>query len=177
MGVPAILSAAPTANLHSRLDLASFVISRSNPLTARVAVNRYWQMYFGVGLVKTAEDFGTQGERPTHPALLDWLADEFMRSGWDVKALQRTIVTSATYRQSSRVNDELYEADRDNQWLARGPRFRLEAEIVRDQALAAAGLLSEKMFGPSVMPPQPDGICVLDHFEEHAADNQKGKQG
>ncbi|MBC8354851.1 MAG: DUF1553 domain-containing protein [Planctomycetes bacterium] len=157
-GVPAILSADSIARGNNRLELAAWLTSTSNPLTARVAVNRYWQMYFGVGLVKTTEDFGTQGERPSHPKLLDWLADEFMRSDWDVKALQRRIVTSATYRQSSRVTPELLTRDPENRLLARGPRFRLAAESVRDQALAAAGLLTDRVGGPSVLPYQPGGL-------------------
>jgi hypothetical protein len=174
-GVPAILSAAPDANLHSRLDLATSLTSPTNPLTARVAVNRYWQMYFGVGLVKTSEDFGTQGERPSHPELLDWLADEFVRSGWDVKAMQRLIVTSATYRQSSRVTPELLARDPENRLLARGPRFRLRAESVRDQALAAAGLLTDRVGGQSVMPYQPgdlwnDIATDVNYEQDHGAD-------
>jgi hypothetical protein len=133
-------------------------VDPANPLTARVAVNRYWQMYFGTGLVKTVEDFGTQGERPSHPQLLDWLATEFVGSGWDVKAMQRRIVTSATYRQSSRVTPELVARDPDNRLLARGARFRLPAEVIRDQALAAGGLLVEAIGGPSVKPYQPSDL-------------------
>src|SRR5262249_42128950 len=138
---------------NNRLGFAKWLVDRSNPLTARVAVNRYWQMYFGTGLVKTVEDFGTQGEWPSHPELLDWLATEFMegasggvnpRRPWDIKALQRLIVSSATYRQSSRVTPDLMQKDLDNRLLGRGPRFRLSAEVVRDQALAATGLLVER---------------------------------
>jgi hypothetical protein len=129
-----------------------------NPLTARVAVNRYWQTYFGTGLVKTAEDFGTQGEPPSHPELLDWLATEFVRTGWDVKRMQRLIVTSATYRQSSRVRREVLARDPENRLLAHGPRFRLSAEVIRDQALAAGGLLVRRLGGPSVKPYQPAGL-------------------
>jgi Protein of unknown function (DUF1553) len=121
-------------------------------------VNRYWQMYFGTGLVKTAEDFGSQGEVPSHPALLDWLATEFVRTGFDVKAMQRLIVTSAAYRQSSVATPALRERDPENRLIARGPRVRLEAEMIRDQALAVSGLLSPKMGGPSVKPYQPDGL-------------------
>jgi len=173
-GVPAILSANSEASVQSRLDLAISLTSPSNPLTARVAVNRHWQMYFGVGLVKTSEDFGTQGERPSQPDLLDWLADEFMRSGWDVKALQRLIVTSATYRQSSRVTRELLARDPENRLLARGPRFRLPAETVRDQALAAAGLLTDQVGGQSVMPYQPGGLwndiaTDINYEQDHGA--------
>jgi hypothetical protein len=120
-----------------------------------VIVNRYWQMHFGTGLVETAEDFGTQGQWPSHPDLLDWLATEFVRSGWDVKGLNRLIVTSATYRQSSRLNPELLERDPDNRLLARGPRLRLGAEFIRDQALSLGGLLVEKVGGPSVKPYEP----------------------
>ena len=174
-GIPAILAADSESTLHDRLDMSSWLTGTSNPLTARVAVNRYWQMYFGRGLVKTSEDFGTQGERPSHPELLDWLADEFMRSGWDVKALQRLIVTSATYRQSSRLTSESYARDPENRLLARGPRYRLPAETVRDQALAAAGLLTDRVGGPSVMPYQPGDlwkdIAIDSNYEQdHGAD-------
>ncbi len=159
-GLPAVLAPGlvPAAAPRNRLDLARWIVDRSNPLTARVTVNRYWQTYFGTGLVKTAEDFGTQGEYPSHPELLDWLATEFMASGWDVKAMQRLIVTSATYRQSSKVTPALLAADSENRLLARGPRFRLPAEAVRDQALAASGLLVERIGGPSVRPYQPPGL-------------------
>jgi hypothetical protein len=142
----------------SRLDLARWLVDPSHPLTARVAVNRYWQLYFGYGIVKTAEDFGSQGEPPVHPELLDWLATEFIRTGWDIKAMQRLIVTSATYRQSSRVTPLLLEKDPENRLLARGPRFRIPAEMVRDNALAVSGLLNGKIGGPSVFPYQPPGI-------------------
>jgi Protein of unknown function (DUF1553) len=121
-------------------------------------VTRHWQLYFGYGIVKTAEDFGSQGEPPVHPELLDWLATEFIRTGWDIKAMQRLIVTSATYRQSSRVTPVLLEKDPENRLLARGPRFRLQAEMVRDNALAVSGLLNDKIGGPSVFPYQPAGI-------------------
>jgi hypothetical protein len=129
-----------------------------NPLTARVAVNRHWAQFFGRGLVETQEDFGAQGQPPSDAALLDWLAVDFRDGGWSFKKLCKRIVTSATYRQSSKVTPELAAKDRFNRLLARGPRFRLEAEMIRDSALAAAGLLSPKMLGPSVMPAQPDGI-------------------
>jgi hypothetical protein len=157
-GVPASLHAFPPGAPRNRLGLALWLVDANNPLTARVAVNRYWAQFFGTGLVETEEDFGTQGEPPSHPELLDWLAAEYVRLGWDTKALLRLIVTSATYRQSSRVTPELLEKDPRNRLLTRGPRFRLEAEIVRDQALALSGLLSRKMYGPSVFPPQPDGL-------------------
>jgi hypothetical protein len=141
----------------NRLGLAEWLFSPQHPLTARVAVNRYWQLYFGTGLVKTAEDFGSQGDAPVQRELLDWLACEFQKN-WDVKALQRLIVTSATYRQSSQVTPELLEKDPENRLLARGPRFRLPAEMVRDNALAVSGLLNREIGGPSVFPYQPAGI-------------------
>jgi hypothetical protein len=143
----------------TRLDLANWLVADANPLTARVAVNRFWEQLFGIGIVETLEDFGTQGSRPSHPELLDWLAVEFRQGqSWSVKGLLRTIVTSGTYRQSSAVTPAMAARDPQNRLLSRGPRFRLSAEQVRDQALAVSGLLSDKMFGESVMPPQPDGI-------------------
>jgi hypothetical protein len=157
-GVPAFLPPMPEDLPRNRLGLAKWILDPANPLTARVVVNQYWQQYFGTGIVKTAEDFGSQGEPPSHPQLLDWLATEFVRSGWDVKAMQRLIVTSATYRQSSRASRELIERDPENRLLARGPRFRLSAEIVRDNALAISGLLNDKVGGPSVYPYQPAGL-------------------
>jgi hypothetical protein len=156
--VPSALPPLPDGAPRNRLGLAQWLVDPAHPLTARVAVNRYWQMYFGAGLVKTAEDFGSQGEAPSHPELLDWLATEFIRSGWDVRAMQRLIVTSAAYRQSSRVSGELLEKDPENRLLARGPRFRLPAEMVRDNALAIGGLLNERIGGPSVFPYQPKGL-------------------
>ncbi len=180
-----------------RLDLARWLVSPENPLTARVTVNRLWQSLFGVGLVKTAEDFGTQGEAPTHPELLDWLAVEFQGrkqqrtrveddsreqnpifddfnpqnnpAAWNLQHILRQMVTSATYRQSSYVSDELRQRDPDNRWLARGPRFRLPAEMIRDAALATSGLLVEKLGGPSVKPYQPAGL-----WEELSADAVPG---
>jgi hypothetical protein len=156
--VPAFLPPMPADAPRNRLGLARWLVDASNPLTARVAVNRYWQMYFGTGLVKTAEDFGSQGEAPSHPELLDWLATEFVRTGWDVKAMQKLIVTSAAYRQSSVATAAMRERDPENRLMARGPRVRLPAEMIRDQALAVSGLLSTKMGGPSVKPYQPDGL-------------------
>jgi hypothetical protein len=156
--VPAFLPPLPAGAPANRLGLARWVVDPSNPLTARVAVNRYWQSYFGTGLVKTAEDFGSQGEAPSHPELLDWLATEFMRNGWDVKAMHRLIVTSATYRQDSQAPASLRERDPENRLLARGPRVRLAAEMIRDQALAVSGLLNDKMGGPAVKPYQPEGL-------------------
>jgi hypothetical protein len=157
-GVPASLPPLPKGAPNNRLGLARWLVDPSNPLTARVAVNRFWQMYFGAGLVKTVEDFGSQGEWPSHPELLDWLATEFIRTGWDIKATQKLIVTSATYRQSSKVTPALFQKDPDNRLLVRGPRFRLSAEMIRDQALAVSGLLVEKVGGPSVKPYQPKGL-------------------
>ena len=142
----------------NRLDLARWLVSPENPLVARVTVNRVWQAFFGHGFVKTAEDFGVQSEPPSHPELLDWLATEFVARGWDMKALHRLIVTSATYRQSSRVTPALLERDPENRLLARGPRHRLPSWMLRDQALAAAGLLNEQRGGPAVKPYQPEGI-------------------
>jgi hypothetical protein len=157
-GVPAALAPLPQGTPLNRLGLAKWLVEASHPLTARVAVNRYWQMYFGLGIVKTSENFGVQGEPPVHPELLDWLATEFTRTGWDVKAMQRLIVTSATYRQSSRITPALLENDPENRLLARGPRLRLPAETVRDNALAVSGLLSADIGGPSVFPYQPKGL-------------------
>jgi hypothetical protein len=142
----------------TRLDLANWLVAPANPMTARVAVNRYWQQFFGVGLVKSSGDFGAQGELPSHPELLDWLAVEFPHRQWDVKQFLRLIVTSATYRQTAKVSPEVAVKDPQNRWLSRGPRFRLEAELVRDQALAVSGLLSRKLGGASVYPYQPAGM-------------------
>ncbi|MBI3680411.1 MAG: DUF1553 domain-containing protein [Acidobacteria bacterium] len=157
-GLPAIFGRLPEGAGNNRLGLASWLISEKNPLTARVTINRFWQMLFGAGLVKTVEDFGLQGEWPSHPDLLDWLATEFVRTGWDVKAILKTIVISATYRQSSKATPELLQRDPENRLLARGPRFRMPAEMVRDNALHAAGLLKHRPGGPSVKPYQPAGL-------------------
>jgi hypothetical protein len=157
-GVPSVLPPLPAGAPNNRLGFAKWLASPSNPLLARVTMNRFWQMYFGVGIVKTVEDFGSQGEWPTHPELLDWLATEFIRTGWDVKAMQKLIVTSAAYRQSSKETPEAVQRDPENRLLARGPRFRLPAEMIRDQALYVSGLLTEKQGGPSVKPYQPDGL-------------------
>ena len=157
-GVPGVLPPLPPGAPANRLGLARWLMDPSHPLTARVAVNRYWQLYFGSGLVKTAEDFGSQGEPPAHPELLDWLATEFLRSGWDIRGLERLIVTSATYRQASRVTPELLEKDPENRLLARASRFRLPAEMLRDNALAISGLLEEQAGGPGVYPYQPKGV-------------------
>lgn len=155
---PAILNPLPDAAPRNRLTFARWLVAPENPLTARVTVNRIWEQYFGQGIVATSEDFGTQGDPPSHPELLDWLATEFIARGWSMKQMHRLIVTSATYRQEARVTPELVERDPNNRLLARGPRVRLEAEMLRDQALAVSGLLSRKMYGPSVMPPQPEGV-------------------
>ena len=157
-GVPAVLPPLPDDQERNRLAFARWLVDPEHPLTARVTVNRFWQMLLGTGLVKTAENFGLQGEYPSHPELLDWLATTFIDSGWDVKALQRTIVTSATYRQASAVTPELLEEDPENRLLARGPRLRLPAQTIRDQALTVAGLLVDRIGGPSVKPYQPDGL-------------------
>ncbi len=157
-GTPAALPPLPPDAKGNRLDLARWLVSPEHPLTARVAVNRFWQQHFGTGLVRTAEDFGSQGEWPTHPELLDWLATEFMESGWDVKHIQKLIVMSATFAQSSAVREELLERDPENRLLARGPRFRMDAETIRDQALFVSGLLNPEIGGPSVKPPQPAGL-------------------
>ena len=160
--IPASFHPFPAGSPANRLGVADWLTHPDNPLTARVAVNRVWAQFFGTGLVHTQEDFGSQGQPPSHPELLDWLAVEFMgsaeKSPWSHKRLCKLIVMSATYRQSSRASSKLLERDRFNVLLARGPRFRLEAEMIRDNALAVSGLLSHKMYGPSVMPPQPEGI-------------------
>jgi hypothetical protein len=176
-GVPAVLPALPKAWPNNRLGLARWLASTENPLTARVTVNRFWQTFFSNGLVKTAEDFGAQGERPSHPELLDWLAVEFQQSGWNIKALLKTIVTSSTYRQSSRITPELLQRDPDNRLLARGARLRLPAEMIRDQALFVSGLLVEELGGPSVRPYQPEGLykdLLFSNMTKYAQDTNKG---
>jgi hypothetical protein len=157
-GIPACLSSGTSPAKQDRLSLARWLVEPANPLTARVAVNRDWQMLFGAGLVKTVDDFGAQGEPPSHSDLLDWLATEFTRSGWDAKDLLRLMVTSATYRQSSRIDAAALDRDPENRLLSRGPRLRLPAEMIRDQALRLAGLLVERTGGPSVKPYQPPGL-------------------
>lgn len=156
--LPAFLPDLPEGAEANRLGLAQWIVAPENPLTARVNVNRLWQKFFGQGLVKTAEDFGLQGDAPSHPELLDWLAIRFIESGWDLKAIQKDIVMSAAYRQASAVARDLLERDPENVLLARGPRFRLPAELIRDNALAVSGLLAERIGGPSVMPYQPDKL-------------------
>jgi len=158
VGIPASLTGGTDRQVRSRLEMASWLVDGSNPLTARVIVNRFWHQYFGRGLVRTLEDFGSQGDLPTHPQLLDWLAMEFIESGWDVKAMQRLIVTSATYQQSSAVDERQLSVDPANLLLARAPRLRLQAEMIRDQALASSGLLVGTIGGPSVKPYQPEGL-------------------
>ncbi len=157
-GVPSSMPPLPKGAKRNRLGLATWLTAPENPLTARVAVNRIWQHHFGTGLVKTAENFGIQGESPSHPELLDWLSSELIRTGWDVKALHRLIVTSATFRQRSSAAEALQLRDPENRLLGRGPRFRLAAEVVRDNALAIAGLLVKRLGGPSVKPYQPAGL-------------------
>jgi hypothetical protein len=148
----------PEGAPKNRLGLARWLTKPDHPLTARVVVNRFWQQLFGVGLVKTSENFGVQGESPSHPELLDWLAREFIDSGWDVKALMRTIVLSATYRRDSSAPAELIARDPENRLLARGPRFRLPAEAIRDHALAVSGVIRHQVGGPSVYPYQPEQL-------------------
>ena len=157
-GLPAVLPPMPDNAPANRLGLARWLVDESHPLTSRVIVNRFWQLFFGVGLVKTSEDFGVQGEKPIYPLLLDWLATEFMRSGWNVKRMHRLIVMSATYRQSSKMTDALRERDPENRLLARGPRYRLPSFMIRDQSLALSGLSVSKLGGPPVRPYQPPGI-------------------
>ncbi len=157
-GFPACITSIDEPYPPTRLGLARWLLDPNHPLTARVAVNRLWQQCFGDGIVRTSEDFGTQGERPSHPELLDWLAREYVAGGWDTRHMLRLIVTSSTYRQSSRATDELLAMDPDNRLLARGPRHRLDAEVIRDQALAASGLLDRTVGGPSVRPYQPEGL-------------------
>ncbi len=158
---PAVFPAMPYDAPRNRLGLAAWLVDENNPLTARVLVNRFWTQFFGVGIVETAEDFGTQGELPVNQPLLDWLAVELMEQGWSMKSLCRIIVNSATYRQAPTLDALRLEKDPNNRLISRGPRFRLEAEMVRDQALSIAGLLSDEMHGPSVKPPQPDGIWQI----------------
>jgi hypothetical protein len=160
-GVPGIFPPLPEGEPADRSTFARWLASDRNPLAARVAVNRDWRSFFGAGLLRTNGDFGTQSEPPTHPELLDWLAVEFAENGWSRKRLHRLIVTSATYRQSSRLSPALLVGDPENRRLARGPRFRVEAEMVRDTVLAASGRLTPSLGGPSVYPPQPGSVTAL----------------
>ena len=171
-GVPAVLPPMPDDAPNDRLGFAQWLVQPDHPLTARVAVNRFWQMYFGTGLVKTSENFGLQGEYPSHPELLDWLATTFVESGWDVKALQRAIVTSSTYRQASNLTPEALEEDPENRLLARGPRQRMSAQMIRDQALSIADLLAPRLGGPSVRPYQPEGL-----WEEQSSQDYRQSTG
>ena len=157
-GTPSVLPPMPKGAAMNRLGLAKWLTQKSHPLTARVTVNRLWQQAFGTGLVKTSEDFGSQGEPPSHPKLLDWLAVDFQENNWDVKRLMKQMVMSATYRQNSNVTPEIIKRDPENRLYARGPRYRLDAEMLRDQALAVSGLLVNQLGGPSVKPPQPEGL-------------------
>lgn len=172
---PEVLSERTGTYEKNRLGLARWLMDPNHPLTARVAVNRYWQMYFGKGLVETPEDFGIQGKPPTHPELLDWLASEFIRTGWDIKRMQRLIVTSSTYKQSSAGSEERLQKDPENRLLGRAPRFRLDAEFIRDQALCVSGLMSWKIGGPSVKPYQPAKLwnelasASVDYVEDKGA--------
>ncbi|MBL9124646.1 MAG: PSD1 domain-containing protein [Planctomycetaceae bacterium] len=163
---PAVLHPLPPDQPRNRLTFARWLVDRQNPLTARVVVNRIWEQYFGIGLVRTSEDFGTRGEAPSHPELLDWLAVELMEQGWDLRVLHRLITGSATYRQQSRATPELLARDPENRLLARGPRVRLDAEQIRDQALALSGLLNATRGGPSVMPPQPEGVWNMPYSSD-----------
>ncbi|MDX2032012.1 MAG: DUF1549 and DUF1553 domain-containing protein [Blastocatellia bacterium] len=186
-GTPSFLHPFPANAPRNRLGLAQWLADRNNPLTARVIVNRVWQQYFGQGLVSSAEDFGTRCETPSHPELLDWLAMEFRElttdnrqpttdnRPWSLKRIHRRIVLSATYRQSSRITPELLRADPTNRWLARAPRLRVEAEAVRDITLAASGLLSRKIGGPSVFPPIPDGAMAVSFRSRTVWETSKGE--
>ena len=156
-GTPSVLHELAAESYANRLDLARWIVSDQNPLTARVIVNRVWQMYFGRGLVETENDFGALGTPPTHPELLDWMAVEFQKT-WSLKSLHRLIVTSHTYQQSSAVRDDLRAADPKNYLLGRQQRLRLDAEIIRDVCLSVSGLMSPKMGGPPVYPPIPEGV-------------------
>lgn len=160
-GLPEFLLKASAPKPKNRLEFARWLVSEKNPLAARVAVNRAWQSFFGIGLVDTSSDFGTQGSPPSHPELLDWLASDFIKNGWSMKQLHRTIVLSSTYRQSSRTDEKLTKRDPANRLLARGPRVRMPAEMIRDAMLTASGLLSTKMYGPGVYPPQPASVTAL----------------
>lgn len=157
-GVPASVHVSAVTEPANRLGLARWLVDPAHPLTARVTVNRWWSEIFGAGIVRTAEDFGLQGERPTHPELLDWLAVELVQSGWSMKHVLRVIVLSAAYSQSSNLSPEMLAADPDNRWLSRSARLRLPAETVRDNALSIAGILSPAIGGPSVYPPQPPDL-------------------
>ncbi|HEY0075815.1 MAG TPA: DUF1553 domain-containing protein, partial [Abditibacteriaceae bacterium] len=176
--LPASFGNLPEGAPNNRLGLARWIANAENPLTARVWVNRQWEKFFGTGLVKTSENFGLQGEAPSHPELLDWLATEFVRLKWDMKALQKQIVMSAAYRQGSKVSPILLQRDPENILIARGPRFRLPAEVIRDQALATSGLLAPKIGGPSVRPYMPENVwdetSVYGNLRGYKADKGEG---
>jgi hypothetical protein len=177
--VPSMLPPLPDKQCeerYTRLDLANWIVSPENPLTARVTVNRFWQMLFGRGIVATPSDFGLQGAQPTHPELLDWLAVEFVESGWNVKQLIRLLVTSKTYRQSARATTELLERDPDNELLARARRYRMPSWMIRDAALAASGLLNTEMGGPPVKPYQPAGIWAEATFGKIKYEQDSGEK-
>lgn len=175
--VPAILPPMPASYPRNRLGLAKWLVEPSNPLTARVTVNRFWEEIFGAGIVKTAEDFGSQGEPPSHPELLDWLAVDFRESGWDVKRLMRLMVTSAAYRQSGATTPDKLEKDLDNRLLSRGPRYRMDAEMIRDYALDVSGLLVPKIGGPSVKPYQPQRVWETVAMEQSNTRSYKEDTG
>lgn len=176
-GVPAIFPPIPKDAPLNRLGLARWLVQPNHPMTSRVTINRFWQQLFGQGIVKTSEDFGAQGQWPTHPELLDWLSTEFVRSGWDVKAMLKLMVMSNTYQQSSQVTSDLLQRDPTNELLARGPRFRLDAEVIRDTALASSGLLIEKIGGKSVKIYQPDGVWEAVAFQGSNTSIYKQDQG
>ncbi len=175
-GVPEVLHPLRAGQPLDRLGLARWLVDPRNPLVGRVIMNRIWAQYFGRGIVETSEDFGVQGEPPSHPELLAWLAKELVRQGWSQKAMHRLIVTSATYRQSSRVTPDRLERDPFNRLFSRGPRFRMEAEMVRDQALALGGLLKRTIGGPSVFPYQPDGIWFVPYSGDRWNESRGGDQ-
>ena len=175
--VPDFLPSMGDGMSRDRLGFARWLVSGEHPLTARVTVNRFWQQLFGIGLVKTSEDFGLQGEQPSHPALLDWLAVQFVEDGWDVKQTMKRMVMSATYRQSAAVGKAAYKEDPENRLLARGPRLRLDAEVLRDQVLAVSGLMNDHIGGASVKPPQPAGIWKAVGYESSNTANFKADTG
>ena len=172
--IPAIFPSLPTDAAKNRLALARWLVDQSHPLTARVTVNRFWQMFFGTGLVKTTENFGAQGERPSHPELLDWLADDFVQSGWNLKQIHKTIVMSATYRQTARASPEAIANDPDNRLLSRGPRFRMPSWMLRDHALSTSGLLVDRVGGVPVNPYQPQGVWAEATFGKKTYQQSEG---
>ena len=175
-GVPRALHPMSADQPHNRLGLARWLVDPRNPLVGRVTMNRLWAQVFGRGIVETSEDFGVQGEPPSHPELLAWLAKELVRQSWSLKSMQRLIVTSATYRQSSQVTPDRLERDPYNRWFSRGPRFRMEAEMIRDQALTVSGLLKDTIGGPSVYPYQPEGIWFVPYSNDRWTESRDGNQ-